>query len=434
MKFESGAAKKFTPVEQTVIMKKPPVIEELSDEDVTLDDDAEELGEGDYEIIDDKETTRVMKRPPELRKIESKETGPKFQIGAATEASPDHPDRNEDANFSSPKRGILGVFDGMGGVPAGDFASATAARQLTSQEMNHHLENAKTPEAIKSAGLIKKVFDAPKEAIQRQEDVEEATKALIQRMNDEVEKLGRENPEVQQKAIEYFTKEVGKYDPTDPDHQRMMKGALGSVGCTASFMKMWRGRDGKDRVTVGQIGDSRIYRLRGGKLEQLTKDDSHVQILKEEGLIKSDEDVNQPLDKQTIIALANKRPELKLLIPKLVRSPGDTVRLGDFRANITQGIGIAALSKQQFGLDFKPQAATYELEDGDALLDLSDGVVDNLTDTEIQEIAARYANNPSQLTRELQQASTARGIKGKNFNPRAKKDDVTALAAVYRKG
>jgi serine/threonine protein phosphatase PrpC len=450
MKFES-TARKLEPIKQP----KPEELDgavELSDADLeeveelssdVLEDELEELGDADF-IKEGEEKSGIVKKGG-LKSAEAREAGPKFIIGAATEASPEHPERNEDANFSSPGRGIIGVFDGMGGVPAGDFASAAAANELTRGAIDRKLKDAKTPAEAATAELIKKVFDAPKETAQTQDDVENATRAMLQRMNDEVEQLGKTNPVVQQKGVEYFNKnlksELGEYDANDERHRRMLARVLGTVGTTASFMKMWRSADGKDRMTIGQIGDSRIYRLRNGKLEQMSKDDSHINVLIEEGVTDingnplNDQDVDQQISKQTILDLADKRPELQQLVPSIIRKSGP-IKIGDIRNVVTQAIGLASQMKDisKGKIEFKPQVRTEEMQDGDLYLNVGDGVSDNLTDAEIQEILLAHKDNPQQASEELQKAATLRSIKGKDANARAKKDDVTALIASYQKG
>lgn len=46
---------------------------------------------------------------------------------------------------------------------------------------------------------------------------------------------------------------------------------------------------GPEEVTVAHVGDSRAYRRRGGELTQLTRDDTYVQVLVEQGGIEPDE-------------------------------------------------------------------------------------------------------------------------------------------------
>jgi serine/threonine protein phosphatase PrpC len=49
-----------------------------------------------------------------------------------------------------------------------------------------------------------------------------------------------------------------------------------------------------DRAALAHVGDSRAYLLRGGRLNQLTKDDTYVQMLVDQGLIRPDEAAGHP--------------------------------------------------------------------------------------------------------------------------------------------
>lgn len=380
---------------------------------------------------DDEEITQIRERISGLKLAESKETGPKLVIGAATEASSKHPERNEDAFYKSAKRGIIAVGDGMGGVPAGDFASHEAVRQLGRDEIDEALTNAKTAEGKKTAELIKKIFDSPKDADLRKEEVEEAVTAMLVRMNDEVEKLGQTNAVVRQKVKEHFIKERGKFDPQDIEDQRLMDKFLQTIGSTVSFAKTWRNEKGENMVTVGNVGDSRIYRLRHGTLERLTRDDSQAQVMLEEGLIKNDQDLKQKIDKTIIMALADKRPELRPLVLKISQRPEMEITLGGIRNIVTQAAGLKSITKNEFGMDFKPFVYSYDMLDGDAFIAVSDGISDNLLDDEIRSMAATHFENPQIMAEELQRAATKRAKEDKKINARAKPDDMTAVAAVF---
>ncbi|GAA1592859.1 PP2C family protein-serine/threonine phosphatase [Actinoplanes couchii] len=49
-----------------------------------------------------------------------------------------------------------------------------------------------------------------------------------------------------------------------------------------------------ERAAMAHVGDSRAYLLRDGRLNQLTKDDTYVQMLVDQGLIKPDEAAVHP--------------------------------------------------------------------------------------------------------------------------------------------
>ena len=94
-------------------------------------------------------------------------------------------------------------------------------------------------------------------------------------------------------------------------------------------------------LTVGSAGDSRCYLLRGGKLTQLTRDDSWVSAALGEGILNSDEIERHPL-----------------------------------RNVITKAIG----AKEAIELDVVEQ----KLEHGDVVLICSDGLHAMLTDEQIR--------------------------------------------------
>ncbi len=370
-----------------------------------------------------------------LKRVEKIEEGPRLVIGFDTEASSKHPDRNEDAFNKSEDRGIIAVADGMGGVPAGEVASKEAIDQLETDKIDGALASAKTVEEIKTAELIKVVFDSSKDATLRQNDVENAVGAMLLRMNDEVEKLGQTNPAVFEKAKEYFKKiqidKSVKFDPNKSEHQELIKDLLQAIGCTMSLMKTWRNEKGKNMMTVGNIGDSRIYRLRNGALERLTRDNSPLQILLDAGIVKNDQDVTEKIDVTSVIEFTNKRPELKKLFQDIRENPNDTVTLGEIRHKLSQAAGLKTLSKNKLGIDFDPFIQSYEMEDGDAFVAVTDGISDNLYDEEIRSIVATYFEDPKRMSEELKLAAYKRAKEGAKKNARAKQDDMTAVAAVF---
>ena len=123
---------------------------------------------------------------------------------------------NEDSFFADPPAGLFVVADGMGGHAAGEIASDMAVR-IVSDEL-------RVMRDITTGDVSTKVSDA----------------------------LKRANQEIYERTL------------TEVDKQGM--------GTTASILIV-----GQDRYLIGQVGDSRIYLLRDGKLTQLTKDHSYVQ-------------------------------------------------------------------------------------------------------------------------------------------------------------
>lgn len=124
---------------------------------------------------------------------------------------------NED-NFSVSARGNHGLFivaDGMGGHAAGEVASEMAV-----QTVEHELDSVRTIDST----TAEKVSNA----------------------------LRKANHNIHERTI------------TEVDKQGM--------GTTASVLLIW-----ESQYLIGQVGDSRVYLLRDGALQQLTKDHSYVQ-------------------------------------------------------------------------------------------------------------------------------------------------------------
>jgi len=78
-----------------------------------------------------KPTEATKPRERRERRVEAKELPP-FVSGAATEASPDHPDVNQDAFAVDEKRHLMMVADGVSGAAHGEVASG-AAREAVAE-------------------------------------------------------------------------------------------------------------------------------------------------------------------------------------------------------------------------------------------------------------------------------------------------------------
>ncbi|HEX6869723.1 MAG TPA: protein phosphatase 2C domain-containing protein [Micromonosporaceae bacterium] len=98
------------------------------------------------------------------------------------------------------------------------------------------------------------------------------------------------------------------------------------------------------RLGLLHVGDSRCYRFRDGQLAQLTKDDTFVQSLVDEGIITA-----------------------------------EGARTHPRRSLVTQAVQ---------GLDYQPTCAILEPSPGDRFLLCSDGLSDVVTDSEIEQAIA----------------------------------------------
>ena len=102
-----------------------------------------------------------------------------------------------------------------------------------------------------------------------------------------------------------------------------------------------------DRAIIGQVGDSRIYRLRGGKIAQITDDHSWVGEQVRSGVLTLDQALASP-----------------------------------YRNVVTSCIGI--------GADLRVDHDSFRLEPGDRLLLCSDGLSNVVSDDEMaEELASR---------------------------------------------
>ena len=201
---------------------------------------------------------------------------------------------------------LLAVADGMGGMAAGDVASAI------------------TIEAMKP-------LDAPIEN-DRQMD------ALHQ-------------------ALEVANGRIAETVAEDPTLQGM--------GTTLTAM-LFSGT----RAALAHVGDSRAYLLRDGRLNQLTKDDTYVQMLVDQGLIRPEEAAGHPRRAVVTQALQGEpvSPSYVIVEPE----PGDRWLLCS--DGLTTVVGGDRIESEMLATP-EPQACADRLLD----LALQGGGPDNIT-------------------------------------------------------
>lgn len=166
---------------------------------------------------------------------------------------------NQDSGYASPR--LLVIADGMGGAAAGDLASSATLAEI------RRLDRDLDPDADGDA------LDAMRDAVAR------ANHRLAQLIAD------------------------------DP--------AVEGMGTTLEAM-LWDG----EKLAVAHIGDSRAYRLREGRLSQLSTDHTFVQSLVEEGRITREEARVHPhrsLLLKAILGRDDFEPDFNWLQP----APGD---------------------------------------------------------------------------------------------------------------
>jgi protein phosphatase len=140
-------------------------------------------------------------------------------------------ENNEDSLIVDPRGRYFLVADGMGGQSAGEKASALATDIIPRRlEQTIDFESSGTDEVLK-------------------------------RLDE---------------AVAFANGEIMALSTLDAEYLNM--------GTTIAFALMVAGK-----LYVGGVGDSRVYRLRGGQLEQLTKDHSLTQALLDAGTITAED-------------------------------------------------------------------------------------------------------------------------------------------------
>jgi PPM family protein phosphatase len=215
---------------------------------------------------------------------------------------------NEDCISTRPELGLAILADGMGGHLAGEIASSMAIEIIT-----QHFES---------------------DGWQQAREVGTATDVVataIRKANNAIHTAAKENAD---------------------------RHGMGATLVIAAFYD--------DRVCIGHVGDSRLYRMRGGTLEQLTQDHSVVQELINRGIF-TQEEARQSLAKNLV----------------------------------TRALGVDAT--------IEPEVAEERVEDGDIYLLCSDGLNDVLPDADIADIVRKHDKNLDAAARALVDNTNARG-------------------------
>lgn len=154
--------------------------------------------------------------------------------------------KNQDYYYTSDDGRINILADGMGGYAGGEIASSLAT--------------------LSAKDYIDKHFD--KNLEYEKEQILEIIENAMQYANTEVHKKAQEKPELEQ------------------------------MGTTLEICLIY-----KDKMFIGHVGDSRVYRIRNGIVRKLTKDDSYVQKLVEDGTITKEEAKHHPKKNMLVKAL-----------------------------------------------------------------------------------------------------------------------------------
>lgn len=215
--------------------------------------------------------------------------------------------RNEDSLEVLTECGWLVLSDGMGGYQGGDVASRLAVETVSAQ-----------------ARLRGKVFDDVAEAVDTLKNAFAEANAIILR--------------------------TAAHDPH--------LAGMGATVVAAIFLP--------NRVVVGHLGDSRLYRSRGGELLQLTHDHTVLQEQVDLGIISR-----------------------------------EAARLSPQRGMLTRALGVAEI--------VEPDFAAYPALVGDIYLMCSDGVTDMIQDEELMHMMAGAAANLAACADQVVDLANQRG-------------------------
>ena len=270
----------------------------------------------------------------------------KLQISGATDAGCKR-DHNEDSLCINNELNFIAVADGMGGHDAGEVASAKAVESLCNylQRLEDDSDATMPEMELQDATLEIKPDD-------EDSTIDDIEMPLVQVARD---------------AANYCNKVV--------HDMNVQRGHKEGVGMGTTLVGCWFQADSEgDKVITSHVGDSRIYRYRDNRLEQLTKDHSMLQFWMNNGC-------------------QGERPKSNIIL---------------------QSIGPSA--------DIEPDASMYFLQEEDIYLLCSDGLNDMITDDEITEI--------------VQQGEYDLSLRCQNLIDLAKehggKDNVTVILVQYK--
>jgi len=219
---------------------------------------------------------------------------------------------NEDSVACDPACGLVVLADGMGGYNAGEVASGIAVSVVVT-EVSHRLQNASPVERGERDG----------------EDLGVSLlRGNIQKANASIFNAAQSQPQY---------------------------AGMGTTIVSGLFYD--------NRVVVGHVGDSRMYRLRGEVLETITKDHSLLQEQIDSGMISIED-----------------------------------ARLSKNKNLVTRAVGIDA--------DLEPEIHVHDVMVGDIYLLCSDGLNDMVEDDDIQStIYALQSNLPLAADQLIQMAN-----------------------------
>jgi PPM family protein phosphatase len=286
-----------------------------------------------------------------------------FTFSCCTIAHEGHPQRNEDTLLVDRRRGLVGVFDGVGGSSEGAIASQLGARIMRRAWKRILSEVANTSDLLLLSGQL---------------DIQ----ALLHQLFEQAQTT---------------ISDEGEHRAKEAQHRHYKYPAT-----TSAVAALCKQPDERGYVLgYAHVGDSRVYLLRqGASLQRLTVDDSYFIVKIGDGTI-SEEDAFR-IEQATDTNQLNDR-ELEIF---------------ERRNNITQSLGHFTARRTSLTI----HTAQTTVLPGDRILLCSDGIHDNLIDDEIEAILRHAARTT--VARHLVQRALDRSHEE---CLRAKQDDMSAV-------
>ncbi len=370
-------------------------------------------------------------KPGSMAAGQEKRERPFRLIGAVeTLPSADHPERNEDHTIYRPDDGVFGVADGVGGAPAGNFASEAAMAQLEKSVIEYHLRNAKDPVAHQEALIAANVFLADISHPQNEANVKRAGRAILKRMTQAIERISKQGDPAVIKSI-YLHAIQRQRERTHATNESVINEVASEIGTTVTFGKLWQNQEGKRFLTTFHLGDSAIFRFRKSRLDKITKDDSYVQVLVDANLLPDEITYNEEMKNHPqapdYVDLTVSAGEIRRTfsedhpIVQYVKKHSNEKRISVLRI---RRMLLQTMNKYPMQARIA-KTETTETLDGDIYLALTDGITDNLTMNEITAIIELHTDNPEMIPLVLAHEAAQRAEE--SLHPRAKRDDMTAV-------
>lgn len=179
-------------------------------------------------------------------------------------------DHNEDCVGSDPSHGIAVLADGMGGHNAGEVASGLAIEGV-----------------LRNLPVCLDNLDADDDADETWSPESLAMRAVIEESNRTIHEAAANQPQYQ---------------------------GMGTTLVVVLFHD--------DRLTIAHVGDSRVYRLRNGQMEQLTRDHTLLQELVDRGFY-TPEEARQSLNRNIVTRALGVESDIKVELQEDIALPDD---------------------------------------------------------------------------------------------------------------